>query len=272
VAITLKKIRNSKSEIRNKARSGKFEYQISKSEPGRFILLLIFEFVSDLEFRISAFFEVWYSNFPLRALGFSPMHDEDDKLMLRLQGGDQSAFEKLVVRHQSPLIGFFHRQLRDWQLAEDLTQETLLRIHGTSWDYLPRGTFKAWMYRIARNLLIDTTRRRANDCLVRAVRSRPRDDHDRDEVIARLSGALPLPDELADRQDFAKLVDDLLRHIPEDQRVTFILHIYAGLSLPEVAAAMETNLPTTKSRLRLAREKLREKLAGRGIVDPSIAG
>ena len=199
------------------------------------------------------------------------MHDEDDELMHRLQGGDETAFERLVQRHQSPLIGFFHRQLRDWQLAEDLSQETLLRIHSTAWDYLPRGAFKAWMYRIARNLLIDTTRRRAHDCLVHAVKGRPHED-DREEMIARLSGELPLPDEELDRREFASVVDDLLHHIPEDQRLTFILHIYAGLSLPEVAEAMESNLPTTKSRLRLAREKLREKLAARGIVDPSIAG
>ncbi len=98
------------------------------------------------------------------------MHDEDDELMLRLQGGDEVAFEELVHRHQSPLIGFFFRHLRDWQLAEDLTQETLLRLHSNSWDYLPRGTFKAWMYRIARNLLIDTTRRRSHDCGPRRAR------------------------------------------------------------------------------------------------------
>lgn len=196
---------------------------------------------------------------------------DDDALMLRLQGGDQSAFEVLVQRHQSPLIGFFHRQLRDWQLAEDLSQETLLRVHGTAWDYLPRGAFKAWMYRIARNLLIDTTRRRAHDCLVHAVKG-CHCDEDRDDVIARLTGELPLPDEQIDRREFARVVDDLLSQIPDDQRLTFILHIYAGLSLPEIAEAMESNLPTTKSRLRLAREKLREKLAARGIVDPSIAG
>lgn len=199
------------------------------------------------------------------------MRDEDDELMLRLQEGDQTAFESLVLRHQSPLIGFFHRQLRDWQLAEDLCQETLLRIHSTAWDYLPRGTFKAWMYRIARNLLIDTTRRRAHDCLVHAVRGHDRDE-DRDEIVNRLAGELLMPDEEMDRREFAGQVDDLLQHIPDDQRLTFILHIYAGLSLPEIAAAMESNLPTTKSRLRLAREKLREKLAARGIVDPSVAG
>lgn len=200
------------------------------------------------------------------------MHDEDDSLMLQLQEGQQAAFEQLVRRHQNPLIGFFHRQLRDWQLAEDLTQETLLRVHSTAWDYLPRGTFKAWMYRIARNLMIDTTRRRAHDCLVRAVKGHPASDDSEEEVIARLSDELPLPDEQLDRRDFARTVDDLLPCIPEDQRLTFILHVFAGLSLPEVAEAMESNLPTTKSRLRLAREKLREKLAARGIVDPSIAG
>jgi RNA polymerase sigma-70 factor, ECF subfamily len=199
------------------------------------------------------------------------MHDEDDELMLRLQGGDEVAFEELMHRHQSPLIGFFFRQLRDWQLAEDLTQETLLRIHSTAWDYLPRGMFKAWMYRIARNLLIDTTRRRSHDCLVHAVRSRPADE-DREELLARLAGEIPLPDEQADQREFATLVEDLLQYIPDDQRLTFILHIFAGLSLPEIADAMEANLPTTKSRLRLAREKLREKLAARGILDPSTAG
>jgi len=199
------------------------------------------------------------------------MYDDDDALMVRIQEGDQGAFDLIVRRHQPPLIGFFHRQLRDWQLAEDLSQETLLRIHGTAWDYLPRGTFKAWMYRIARNLLIDTSRRRAHDCLVHAVRNRPRDE-DREDVLARLAAELPLPEELVDTREFAALIDDFLQVLPEDQRLTFILHIYAGLSLPEVAEAMEANLPTTKSRLRLAREKLRDKLHARGIADPTIAG
>jgi RNA polymerase sigma-70 factor, ECF subfamily len=201
------------------------------------------------------------------------MHDEDDELMLRLQGGDEHAFAELVQRHQSPLIGFFFRHLRDWQLGEDLSQETLLRIHSTAWDYLPRGLFKAWMYRIARNLLIDTTRKRSHDALVRSVRSGSRrNEDDREDILARLSDEFPLPGERADQREFAQIVDDLLPQIPDDQRLTFILFIYAGLSLPEIAEAMEANLPTTKSRLRLAREKLREKLAAKGIVDPAVAG
>ena len=60
-------------------------------------------------------------------------------------------------------------------------------------------------------------------------------------------------------------VDELLLEIPEEQRLTFTLHHYSGLSLPEVAEIMESNLPTTKSRLRLAREKLSSQLNARGV-------
>jgi RNA polymerase sigma-70 factor (ECF subfamily) len=193
----------------------------------------------------------------------------DDDLMYRLQGGDRLAFERIVERHQRPLSAFFYRHLRDWQLAEDLTQETLIRVHSTAWDYLPRGCFKGWMFRIARNLMIDSTRRRSHDALVNAARTqRPRDD-DSEDVLERLAGDFVLPEDKADQNEFAKIVLGMLQKIPEEQRLTFMMHHYSGLSLPEVADAMEANLPTTKSRLRLAREKLRELLSERGILDPN---
>ncbi|WP_397571778.1 RNA polymerase sigma factor [Schlesneria sp. T3-172] len=192
----------------------------------------------------------------------------DDQLMYQLQGGDRHAFDQLVRRYQNPLAGFFFRHLRDWQLAEDLTQETLIRVHSTAWDYLPRGCFKGWMFRIARNLMIDSTRRRSHDALVNASRTqRPRDDED--DILERLAGDFVLPEDKADQNEFAQIVGDLLQKIPEEQRLTFMMHHFSGLSLPEVADAMEANLPTTKSRLRLAREKLRELLAERGILNPA---
>lgn len=187
--------------------------------------------------------------------------------MQRLQTGDGRAFEQLVHRHQGPLLGFFVRHTHDRQLAEDLTQETLLRVYNQSWDYLPRGAFRGWMYRIGRNLLIDSTRRRSHDALLRA--SRPQAGEE-DGLTRLVDAEVVNPVEQADRSEVTALVDRLLRELPEDQRLTFLMHHYLQLSLPEVADAMETNLPTCKSRLRLAKEKLRSLLARHGIGDPGI--
>jgi len=192
----------------------------------------------------------------------------DDQLMLQLQEGADGAFDAIVQRHQGALLGFFFRHTHDSQLAEDLAQETLLRVFNQSWDYLPRGTFRGWMFRIARNLLIDNSRRRSHDALIKAVRG----SNDEEDRLARVVGSLVPPEEKADQNELATLVDGLLQEVPEEQRLTFILHHYAALSLPEVADVMETNLPTTKSRLRLAREKLREKLAKHGITAAMIGG
>lgn len=192
--------------------------------------------------------------------------DEDDALMLALQGGDPKAFDRIVSRHQQPLIGFFIRHLRDAQLAEDLAQETLLRVYNASWDYLPRGTFRGWMFRIARHLLIDNTRKRSHDALVRAVSTRNSDGDDGLGWIAETTRATA--EDKADQGEVSRAVDESLPDIPEDQRLTFLLYHFAGLSLPEIADAMEATLPTTKSRLRLAREKLRDHLLQRGFRDP----
>ncbi len=193
------------------------------------------------------------------------LENVDDGLMLRLQEGDRQAFDAIVERHQGALLGFFIRQTRDRQLAEDLTQDTLLKVFSQAWDYLPRGCFRGWMFRIARNLLIDNTRRRSHDALVRAVRNDGRNETD---ILTKVAAEVISPPDLAVQHEVAVLVDGLLQRLPQEQRMTFHLHHFSGLSLPEVAQAMDANLPTTKSRLRLAREKLREQLAAHGIFGP----
>lgn len=187
---------------------------------------------------------------------------DDDQLMIRLQEGDNAAFDELVDRYQSPLIGFFIRNTRDVQLSEDLAQDTLIKLYQQSWDYLPVGRFRGWLFRIARNLLIDDIRRKTNDALVRAVK-RPRDEED--DVLNRIASELTAPEDKADQREVARLVDAGLDLLPEEQRQTFTLHHFGGVSLPEIAQIMDIPLATCKSRLRLAREKLAEVLKGHGI-------
>lgn len=187
---------------------------------------------------------------------------DDDALMIRIQEGDDAAFGELVERQEGALLGFFIRNTRDRQLAEDLTQETLLKVYSQSWDYLPLGRFRAWMFRIARNLLIDDVRRRSHDALIRAVTGRRDDEGD---ALARLAGDFVPPSAALDAGELSSVIEQVLDEIPQEQRLTFTLHHHEGLSLPEVAEIMEIPLATCKSRLRLAREKLSEKLQARGV-------
>ncbi len=191
--------------------------------------------------------------------------DADDRLMIRLQGGDRAAFDELVNRHRGPLFGFFLKNVRNRSLAEDLAQDTFLKVFRKNWDYLPTGRFRGWLYRIGRNLMIDAARRSRRDALVHSVRA---DGDGEGSPLDRLAGPGDGPDAIADRRLFAELVDDLLAELPGDQRETFTLHHFAHVPLPEVGQAMGVSTSTAKSRLRLAREKLRAKLADRGVRDP----
>lgn len=193
---------------------------------------------------------------------------DDDGLILRIQDGDNQAFEILVNRYRGPLVGFFIKNVRDRELSEDLAQETLLRVYKQAWNYLPRGKFRGWMYRIARNLIIDSFRRQSHDALVKASTSSGNEDSN--DPLNRIAGDTATPHDSANQRELAGMVTEELEKIPEDQRLTFTLHHYCGLTLSEIADVMETSVPTSKSRLRLTREKLSEALLRRGVQNPNL--
>ena len=202
----------------------------------------------------------------------SSMYSEDDQRMIRLQEGDSTAFNELVSLWQGPLFGFFIRNMRDEHLSEDLVQETLLRLYRNCWDYLPRGLFKGFLFRIARNLIIDHSRRTTNDVLIRRVQGRAA-GHDGEEfdLMQFIPQECASPLDRAVEREIAAAVQEILQELPEEQRQTFLLHHYESLTLSEVAVAMQTSLPTAKSRLRLVKEKLRNLLVCRGFADEIVS-
>ena len=198
-------------------------------------------------------------------------YTDDDQRMIRLQDGDPKAFDEIVAAWQGPLFGFFLRNTRDAQQAEDLIQDTLLKLYRNAWDYLPTGRFRGWLFRIARNLLVDSVRRAKRDALIHRVQVSSQSGEDPADLLNLLPADVVSPVHRAAQEEIAAVVNQLLNELPDEQRQAFLLHHFHSLSLSEVADAMETSLPTAKSRLRLAKEKLRYQLACRGFAEETVS-
>ncbi len=184
----------------------------------------------------------------------------DESLMLRYQEGDRAAFGVLVKRHQGPLFNFAFRQVRVAQLAEDVVQETFVRVVQNAADFKHEARFTTWVYTITRNLCIDQLRKRA-------LRKHPSLDQSSGE-----EGDGPtLGEQIADprasvereatgtelKERIARAVDTL----PDEQREVFLMREVVNLPFKEIAEITGVPENTVKSRMRYALERLQEALA-----------
>lgn len=179
----------------------------------------------------------------------------DDLRMVRLQEGDTTAFEELVEDWNIPVLQFFRRNLRDEHLAEDFTQETLLRLYRRAWDYLPTGRFRGYLFRIAQNLLIDHMRRAGHKAAQKSLPIPEGVVEDRQSPLERVADA-----------EQRSLLEALLCELPHEQRVAVTLHHLRQMAISEVAKEMSATVPTTKGRLRLAKGKLQASLSRHGYA------
>lgn len=187
--------------------------------------------------------------------------ETDEQLMRRFQRGEARAFETLMRRHRTPLHSFLLRHLGDRARAEDLTQETFLRVVKGAAAWAPRAAVRTWLFTIARNLAADEARRRAfrdADPLDAA----PDGEAPRG---ARLAAEGRAPDDSAGDALVRPRLEAALAALPAEQREVFLLREHAGLSFPEIAEATGANENTVKSRLRYALLALRDRLAAEGL-------
>lgn len=187
--------------------------------------------------------------------------ETDEQLMRRFQRGDARAFETLMRRHRTPIHSFLCRHLGDRARAEDLTQETFLRLVKGAAAWEPRAAVRTFLFTIARNLSADEARRRA------FRETEPLDGaRDGDPPGDRLAGDGRAPDDAAGDALLRPRLEAALAALPAEQREVLLLREHAGLSFPEIAEATGANENTVKSRLRYALLALRDRLAAEGLA------
>ncbi len=195
------------------------------------------------------------------------MAESDDELMQRFQKGDEDAFNSIVRRHHKPLVNFIARFIGDRDNAEDLAQDTFIRMFKAANRYKPgRAQFKTWMYFIAKNLCKNEIRNRGR-------RDRYRIDNvitseqisggneDQIDLIATAPAKAALQPEVAiERKELRGATNKAISELPEKYRFPLILRDIQGLSYEEISKILELPNGTTKSRINRARLMLKDKL------------
>jgi RNA polymerase sigma-70 factor (ECF subfamily) len=183
-------------------------------------------------------------------LGASPESRSDEVLITLFQSGDETAFRKLVERYQEKIRNLVHTIVRDSGIVDDLAQDVFIK----AFEALPRfrfeSSFYTWVYRIAINRSRDELRRKKvrrflSFHSVEEASGRSMDDH-----------MSVQPENL----EIKEIVTWGLDQLPEKYRMPVILKDMDGMSYDEIAAALECELGTVKSRISRGRAMLRKKL------------
>jgi RNA polymerase sigma-70 factor, ECF subfamily len=176
----------------------------------------------------------------------------DVALMLRTKGGDRDAYAAIYRRYYTSIQHFFYALGSDSATAEDLCQEVFLRVWRLRTRYRASGSFRAYLFAIARHVWLEHVRKSAT----RARFSAP-PSFDMAQVQA---DDRTRPDESCERSELEARLMSAVQRLPEDQRMAFVLRVAHGLTLREVATAMNCPVNTVRSRKSLAINKLRSAL------------
>lgn len=164
----------------------------------------------------------------------APAPDGDIALMLRLSAGDESAFAPLLARHQTPLMNFFTRMGASIHDAEDLTQESFMRLWNYRTRYRPAAKFTTFLYTLARHAWFDHLRKqnRFARFFQRYLEEAPESS----------DGGIPQTLRNLDLQSALSL-------LPEKQREVLVLAVCQGQSYADISQVLSIPVGTVKSRV-----------------------
>jgi RNA polymerase sigma-70 factor (ECF subfamily) len=182
--------------------------------------------------------------------------DEDVRLMLAFRAGDERAFDALFERWAGRVLRFLERMVGEASVAEDLVQETFVRVFRARERYVPEARFSTWLFTIAANA--------ARNELRRPLHRSPHQSLETDGAPLELAAGDPPADVVAEARRAGQGLDAAFAALPERQREALWLCAVEGLSYAEIAAALATTEKSVKAlvhraRAALAREKREER-------------
>ncbi len=190
------------------------------------------------------------------------MRQSDEDLMLSIKDGDNAAFETLTQRHYTTTLNFIYRFVNNRVLAEDLCQETFLRLWRSTRTYQPIAKFTTFLYHIAKNVCL---KQLAKDGRLPRLSSLDEPISHGEDCHYRLSEEIEDNRYSPEKVVIAKEVDETIRlainELSTEQRLAFVLTEFQGLSYQEVAEITQCPIGTVASRKNAAVRQLQRNLS-----------
>ncbi len=177
----------------------------------------------------------------------------DEDLIVLVQQGQKRAYDEIVSRYKGRLFSFIMRMVKDPALAEELTQETLIRVYIHAAKYREIARFSTWVFTIATNLVRNKMRQRSRRPVTISLNPAPEDDEmPVDPADARADTSARI-----EREELGRLIAEATAKIPERYRVPFLLREVEQLSYEEIQQVTGLKLGTVRSRINRARTRFR---------------
>lgn len=184
--------------------------------------------------------------------------DPDIELMLMFQAGDQNAFHRLFDRYKGRVIHYCYRFCGQRAIAEELAQETFLRVYKAAGRYRPKARFQTWLFKIATNVCLNEIRRQG------------RQKNEQHEVLPE-TGAAALdtdeigagaerPDDLLERREQQQMIRNAIDRLPKDQRAALLLRVENEFSYQEIAQQIGRSENNVKALIHRGRNKIKQAL------------
>jgi RNA polymerase sigma-70 factor (ECF subfamily) len=186
------------------------------------------------------------------------VNTDDTEILKRCLKGDERAYREILDRYRSPIYSLALRMVRQAQDAEDITQETFVRMFRALERYDPTRPFAAWLFTIASRLCIDHLRRRR----LKPISLIQRDASTAEEHEIEIEDPGLLPDELAVHSEEETRTRELIDSLPAHYRIVVVLRHQQDLSYEEIAETLHLPLGTVKARIHRARALLKQRIEG----------
>lgn len=181
----------------------------------------------------------------------------DLSLVHRVQRGDKSAFDALVLKYQHKVVKLVMRYVRNPAEAEDIAQEAFIKAYRALPQFRGDSAFYTWLYRIAINTAKNAVvSRDRSPVSYHLDRQNPEESYD---MHGRLKDS-ETPEALVLTEEIRAIVDSAIAALPEELRTAIVLRELEGLSYEEIAATMECPVGTVRSRIFRAREAIDRRL------------